>query len=369
MLATLDSPGTSDIEQLPYEESLTLECYCVNRDKETPESASTLLDTIETSGEFSRSVSWRQASGRFDDPVCDRIQSAYAQLDKLDGTNRESQLLDCHTLAYFARHEETGEVKVISRKCGLRWCPSCQNAKRGWITHEVSEWLRLFKHPKILTLTLLHSDELLSTQIDRLYKCFQNLRKRKFFKSKVTGGVWFFQIKKSKNDGLWHPHLHCLITGLFLPRDKLSKLWLKITGDSPVCDIRAVQDPDTAVRHVARYAAAPCDLTNLSQSEIADIIQAMHGRRIVGTWGLAKSISLKPNMTSDSGSWVNIGFWKTVYDARGIDDNARRIFECWNLSLALEPGVTMFHNDELIADGLEASTRPPPDPYLTNFYN
>ena len=369
MLIDCQTANTSfDIDQT-YEEPLTIEQYCSPPDREYPERFSTLVHTPETSDRFSDSVSYRATVDQFRDPTYSRIRDAYAELDQIDGTRREAQLLDCHTLAYFARHSETGEVKVFSRRCGLRWCPVCQKSRQGRITHEVAEWLKMFKHPKILTLTMKHSDRDLGDQIRLLYDNFRNLRRRKFFSSKVTGGCWFFQIKKSKTDGLWHPHIHCLITGLFVPRDDLSKLWLEITGDSPVCDIRAVKDPDTAVRHVARYAAAPCDLTNLSSPEITEIIQAMHGRRIFGTWGLGKSINLKPEKPPESGAWVNIGSWSTVYEMRNLDDNAKRIFQAWKLSLPLGPGVTMIHSAELIDEGFAMSAKPPPAPYLSNFYN
>ena len=337
-------------------------------DKVCPECSSTLVHTIETSSRFNRGDSHRDTIDEFNSATYSRIQAAYRLLDEEDTTRREEQLLNCQTFAWFFRHKETGEVKVIGRKCGLRWCPVCQQSRQARITHEVSNWLKMFKHPKILTLTLLHSTDTLNEQIKRLYDCFRKLRSRKFFKSKVTGGVWFFQIKKSKTDGLWHPHLHCLITGMFVPRDKLSKLWLEITGDSPVCDIRAVKDPDTAVRHVARYAASPADLSNLSQIEIAEIIQSMHGRRIFGTWGKARSISFKNPKSSESESWVQIGSWSAVFDMRDVDPDAKLIFNCWTHSQPLPASVTMRRIDQLLS--VEGAPNPPPatTPYLTNFY-
>lgn len=350
-------------------ESLTLNDYCVPPDKGSPEYSTTLVHTKETTGRFCCSGSWRASSGLFDDPAYSRIVDAYRQLDDIDGTSRVAQLLDCHTLAYFARHKETGKVKIISRKCGLRWCPPCQKAKQAYITHVVAEWLKMFKHPKILTLTIKHQDDPLGEQISNLYKCFQNLKKRKFFKSRVTGGIWFFQIKRSKTDGLYHPHIHCLITGLFVPREQLSKLWLSITGDSPVVDIRAVKDPDTAVRHVARYASAPCDLSNLSTTEITDIIKSLHGRRIVGTWGLAKSISLTPKPTEEADVWESVGTFRTVIELADSDANAKQILMAWKLDRPLAAGVTMNHLQQDIAAGFAATMNKPPPPYLPNFYN
>ncbi len=329
-----------------------------------PDPATTLLDTKETSGIFPERVSWRAASGHFDSQEYSRIQSAYAMLDELEETRREVQLLNCHTLAYFARHKETGEVKIISQSCNLRWCPVCSKSKQALITKNVSNWLRMFKHPKILTLTKKHAERPLKEQIGELYKNFQNLRKRKFFKSAVTGGVWFFQIKRSKTDGLWHPHIHCLITGLFLPRDKLSKLWLKITGDSPVCDVRAVKDPDSACRHVARYATSPANLDNLSACEIAEIIQACHGRRFLGTWGLAKSISFKREPQSDKDSWESVGGWWSIMDFRTSDSGAKEIFRCWKNSEPLDSGISIFNRDLLSSGGMHFTIPPPENPLL-----
>ncbi|GAI50004.1 unnamed protein product, partial [marine sediment metagenome] len=130
-----------------------------------------------------------------------------------------------------------------------------------------------------------HSDDQLYVQIDKLYKSFRELRRRTDFKKAVTGGVWFFQIKKSKTDGCWHPHIHAVVTGDFFPRRRLSRIWCEITCGSLVTEIRAIKDPAGAANEVARYATSPGDISSMSPDDGLEMADAMHGRRICGTWG------------------------------------------------------------------------------------
>jgi len=202
------------------------------------------------------------------------------------GVSRQSRLSvfrDCRTWAWFTRETETGMVRVASSTCKLRWCPLCANAKSNYIARNCEDWLKVQRQPKMLTLTLKHSNAPLEHQIDSLYKSFRKLRLSKLFKKQVYGGIWFFQIKRSKTDDLWHPHLHCLISSEYLPQRLLSKMWYKITLTSNVVDIRSIRDFGTASKEVARYCARPCRLSELSNEDMSAVFEAFSGRRISGS--------------------------------------------------------------------------------------
>lgn len=235
----------------------------------------------------------------------------------------------CRSTAWFVRHKVTGKIRVASSRCGLRWCPLCIRTKRFIITTSVAAWLKEREKPKFLTLTLKHSTAPLSNQIDALYGFFKEFKRRPWFKKRLKGGVWFFQVKVSATDGLWHPHLHILFEGRFLPHADCSKKWCEITHGSSVVDIRAVNNPRKAAEYVARYAAAPCDLASLDADRAVDVIRALHHRRIVGVFGTAAGLKLASTPPPDAADWEYLGSFGLIMHNAEIGSSDSEIVECW----------------------------------------
>jgi hypothetical protein len=197
------------------------------------------------------------------------------------------------------------------------------------MTQSIVPWIQRKKKPKFITLTLKHSNAPLGEQIDGLYKFFSKLRRRPFWKKKIGGGVWFFQVKKSKNDNLWHPHLHILASGLYIAQRDLSRQWAHITHGSTIVDIRAVRNPEKAAEYVARYASAPCDPSGLDFEAALELIEAMHGRRICGTFGNGKEIQLVPKKCPDSDDWEYLAGYTEVIMKRNTDDFCFEIYSAF----------------------------------------
>jgi hypothetical protein len=289
----------------------------------------------------------------------------YADLDKIEGS-RKTELLDsCRRRAWFVRHNETGRVRVVANACRLRWCPLCADAHKNLITHNVADWLKKADHPKFLTLTLKHTSAPLAHQIDSLYNSFIKFRRLKEIKKDLAGGVWFFQIKKSDNDGLWHPHLHCLVAGKFIPHALLSRLWLRTTLSSNVVDIRGVRDNDSAAKEVARYCARPATLAELDQFDALELVNALHGRRICGTWGCGKKIQLNMIAEPDKLNWSNIGSWSLIINLMKTNNIAQEIYNAWKEKRSLAQAMSLSEADEFI-DGykkfmINAIKTPEPD--------
>lgn len=207
------------------------------------------------------------------------------------------------------------------------------------LTSEVTKWFTDFPNPKFLTLTVQHNEEPLHDQVKYLYDCFKQFRKRKLLKDKIRGGVWFFQIHKSVHDGLWHPHLHCVLDSGFIPRKKLSELWKKCTLTSCVVDIRAVKRPEKIAEYVARYAARPGTLTSLNLEDRMELVWSMHGKRLVGKWGNAKDIQLRPSKPDDVDSWKPIGGWSLVRCMLKDSDDAKAIVNAWRKQKPLPESI------------------------------
>lgn len=280
----------------------------------------------------------------------DAAELIYSYLDTINTTSKRFTLENCRSKAWFVRNLESGEVRVAANSCHLRWCPVCSDSKRAYISHSVAGWVEQQSFPKFLTLTIMHSNAPLEHQIDHLYKYFRLLRKRKDFREAVPGGFWFFQIKKSKSSNQWHPHLHCLITGKWLPHARLVHMWKEITYNSTVVDIRPIRDPAKACNDAARYAACPGSLAGLSFDDALELVECMHGRRICGTWGTARKVSLRPPTSVDVGKWESVGEWFNVMRQKDDNSDARDILEAWQQNHPLEAGIILYpegYSDEV----------------------
>lgn len=297
--------------------------------------APTELDSQETSDTRTRRPTYRDflISGIKKD--VDFAYNVYADLDLEEGTSHAATFGACKTKAWFVRHTGSGEVRVAASRCHLRWCPLCIRTKTFVITQNTAAWIVRHPKAKFITVTLKHNSASLADQVDRLYDCFRKLRRRKWFLRITKGGIWFFQIKKSKSDGNWHPHIHCLVDAEFVPQKRLSAEWLEITGDSMIVDVKAIKDPMKAAKYVARYAAAPCRLCDFDRATAVDIVRSLHGRRICGTWGTGSEIKLAPQKPDDYEDWEYLCGWSWAASNHHTDSGAKAVFRAFTTSSPL----------------------------------
>ena len=229
----------------------------------------------------------------------DATESAYKQWDAEEKTFRQFDLEECRDNAWFAIHMPSRTVRILSSACRLRWCPLCSQGRTARIVEALEPWVRSRSANKFLTLTLKHSDESLESQIIRLYAAFSAFRRRRYISKSIAGGIWFFQIKFSEKNQQWHPHLHCILDAEYMPHATLKSIWKDVTGDSDIVDIRAIRDPKKAAEYVARYAARPCKLEDLTTEQAVEVMRALHGRRLTGTFGTGKEVkTTKPTVAT-----------------------------------------------------------------------
>ena len=264
-----------------------------------------------------------------------------------------NRLKQCRKFAYFVQNKHTNHLRVVSRRCKLRWCPICRDVSRMILTAAVDEWLKVQDYPKMITLTLMHSDDPLQLQIKRIYDCFRKLRRRAYWKRLITGGVWFFQVKQNPKTLQWHPHIHCLVAGKFLPHGKLKTLWKKITGDSHVVDIRPVKDVESASTEVARYATSPADLTAVSLDSAMEVYDSTKHVRICGSWGTAKTVTLKPTVQDDSGDWEKVADFFFVNVSKEFSNVSLDFWKCFKKGIPYL-GPTVQKLSEVYADEIDA---------------
>lgn len=290
--------------------------------------AATSLDAIETTA-HAFPLQYRDALIARCPKQYQSVLEAYRLLDAEDGKRRFSRLTECRNRAFFTVHDETGEVRVTSSSCKLRWCPLCASAKRQFLRKEIAQWMTSQPEVRFMTLTSKHTAQPLQEQLDGLYSAFRLLRQSPAFKRYVTGGIWFLQTHVSASDGFWHNHLHCIITGRYIPQNLLRDMWLSKTQTSHIVDIRQVKDIQESADYVARYASSPSNPAKLPPQSLLDLMRACHGRRIVGKWGVASAVRLTPTLPDDAAHYKSVGSFRDLMQMAANDDTASHIILAW----------------------------------------
>lgn len=333
---------------------------------ETPETEKndpTSVHPKETSEHCAETESYRARLLKLEGTEYEAAKIGYEQLDALDGKDRVGNMGECRTGAWFAVHLQTGTVRVLSSSCRQRWCPLCVRAKVGVIVKNLVPWLKARPGPKFLTLTLKHSQESLDAQVTRLYGCFRELRRRKYWKSSVRSGVWFFQIKWSDKTDSWHPHLHCVLDAEYMPHKLLKQMWHEVTGDSTIVDIKAVRDPQKVAEYVARYAARPCNLADLNNWCKLQVMTALHGRRLCGKWGDCKDLQLSVKPADTKEEYVVVCHYSRLSDLCKISDFAKTIRTAFRDGSVLP----LYTSKEAVTQAVQDmwdETRPEPPPII-----
>ena len=217
---------------------------------------------------------------------------------------------------------EPGRYKITADYCHDRWCLPCGRSRGRTIARNLAAYLDN-KRLRFVTLTLRHRDEPLTDSLDRLYVSFGRLRRCRDWRAAVDGGVAFVEIKHGLDDSTWHPHLHILVEGRYLPHASLKAHWLRITEDSYIVDIRAVRSHDHLVRYVTKYVSKPLDSSvYATDATLCEAMRAMHGRRTCLTFGTWRGLDLTED--DDDTEWISMGPLGIVIDeARAGDIDAQ----------------------------------------------
>lgn len=220
--------------------------------------------------------------------------------------SRRGEFESCGLFAFVLRSiEDPDKYRIAGSCCRDRFCIPCATERSCIIAANVIEIIGQ-REVRFLTLTIKTHAEPLTQQLDKLYRSFQALRRRKIWGQHVTGGVAFLELKWSHSGQRWHPHLHCLVEGVWLDKRELQRIWKQITGDSFVVDIRRPKTTTAVTSYVTKYASKPINNTFANEPELLDeAIVALHARKLCVTFGRWRGKLL--TTTPDEGSWENVG--------------------------------------------------------------
>ena len=218
---------------------------------------------------------------------------------------RRERFRCCGALSTVERSPSEKTLRVRGSYCHDRLCVPCGTARSAVIA-SVLERQMSGKSCRFLTLTLRHWVAPLAEQMTRLLTCFRRLRDSIFWRACVVGGASFFEVKRSKNGRMWHPHLHIIIEGKYMDQATLSRAWLAVTGDSKIVHIAAVPNDGSVARYVSKYASKPIDSSVYAEPDHLDeACIALRGRRLCTTFGTWRGLELELQ-SNDPGDWTPV---------------------------------------------------------------
>lgn len=238
---------------------------------------------------------------------------------------RRQAFESCGAFAYVLRSiDDPDRYCVAGSGCHDRFCLPCATERSTFIAANAFDLVQ-GKDVRFLTLTIKTTGLTLSESLDKLYTSFTALRRRAFWTKRVKGGAAFLELTWSKNSKTWHPHLHCLIEGIYLPHRLLKEAWYAITTDSYIVDIRPAGDARSVSNYVTKYASKPFNTTYLHQPHLLDeALLALAGRKLAITFGTWRGNLLAQH--TPEGNWERVcTLDQLLTNAKRFDDEARRI--------------------------------------------
>lgn len=279
----------------------------------------TSLDTDETyvpisTGEFNRydpGLSTTYSTFRHAGWAATRSRTARALHEVFPTGKRPGRFDTCGVNAHVYRHAADRErFQVRSEKCRDRWCVPCARERARQLAATLADHVAE-KQCRFITLTLKSSQEPLKLLIDKLLQSFKELRRTILWKATQRGGAAFMEVKWNPQRDRWHPHLHILSEGKFIPQHHLKRLWFRITGDSFIVDVRLVKSRPDLCSYVTKYVTSPVSHSVTNHHDLlCEAIRALHGRRTATTFGSWRGLRLIALPESDE--WSYYGSWQDL---------------------------------------------------------
>jgi hypothetical protein len=189
----------------------------------------------------------------------------------------------------------TGEVRVRAHCCHDRWCRACGRIRRQRLARALSELVAQRK-TLALVLTLKSRDEPLGRSLSRLLHCFAKLRATPWWRERVKGGAWIFEVTHPPESNLWHPHLHIVVHADWLQLQELSAAWHQVTGDSHRVHVSRVNKSSAAIAELTKYVGKITHRTwEHDQQLLAHAMRELNGRRLCSTFGTWQGVELQPH--------------------------------------------------------------------------
>lgn len=187
--------------------------------------------------------------------------------------------------------DDDDRIVFSEMRCRSRICARCGRSRRLQLISQLTTYLQCIDSPRLLTLTMQSTKAPLREQLLTLRRCFANLRRSRLWKDRVPGGLYTVEVTYNRKTGQWHPHIHAVIDGLFIPQAELADKWHEITGSSYIVDIRRCNSRRKAIEYLAEYVGKSSDVHRFPDEVLAEWAVQVHGLRFVGRFGSLHAIA------------------------------------------------------------------------------
>lgn len=251
------------------------------------------------------------------------IVSALAEHEPGPYPKRTNRLSRCCRRSE-VRVRSGSELLVIPLRCRDRLCPRCSEIRSGEQGDRAEVVVGAMDAPRFITLTAPSWAGDLREQLALLRKAFTRLRRDRRWREHVWGGVYTVQVTRSGKTGLWHPHLHCVVDGVYWEQRSICAAWSdalaycgwpvdRRAGSGVVVDIRAAHGRRSIARYIARYVASPAEVADWPSASIWEYAEATRGQRMLVTFGTSHGVRC-----SDVGETGSGDFGEFVCDVEDL---------------------------------------------------
>lgn len=250
----------------------------------------------------------------------------YAALTRTaQSLKRRDRFCCCGAQLALARRGD--ELVLSSYTCMDRLCEPCQEARRQCLLRRTeAKFNACDGNARFFTFTMRHTRAPLLDQIKRLRHSLRLLHQRPWWKLHARGGVDAIEFKLARNGSDYHVHAHCIVEGTWIDLEELSRVWLAITGDSSVVDVRGISDGNHAARYVTKYATKPiAEDILLSPAHLDEAVVALRGVRLVSAWGTWQGVDA-PDDEEAQADFVRIASIANLVDASNAGDAGARLY-------------------------------------------
>jgi hypothetical protein len=225
------------------------------------------------------------------------------------GDRKREKFQTCGQDAWVQWSVSRQQARISSLTCGLRFCPACQRRRAAKIAARIALMVGSAgkSNVRFITLTLKHGNAPLEDQVRSLRKSFKLLRAKPIWARHVVGGFAVIEITRNNETHHWHPHLHVLAIGSYIPQAGLSTAWWSVTHTSKIVDIRQVRRTADAVRYITKYLTKPqASEIGHSPELVTQYFAALQRTHWCITFG-KRGLLPKPEEDHHPKDWTNVG--------------------------------------------------------------
>lgn len=225
---------------------------------------------------------------------------ASAECDRLQRRARTMAACCCSPLLQQAAD---GSLRVVPIRCRERLCPLCAARRAREVAAKYGEAVGRMGAARHVVLTAPAVAAGLADQLRGLRDAMRRLRASPLWRRCVTAGVYTVEVTFNAKTGRWHPHLHIIADGHFIPHAELRAAWrAALAGRGPwaglppgsacIVHVSAVHNRHLLARYIAKYIAKPAGLAAWPPAAIREYAAALVGVRMMHTFGGLHGVKL-----------------------------------------------------------------------------